>query len=218
MQSSRRRCSSKYATTANTRLRNWEHPANAAWNGLLSAVLQSQENLRQAAAPSILIVEGHMLMQDPRLVARMDAEVFELTGVGLEDLLNPSKVVNLELERLKLEAELADFGGDAEEREKLEAKLDETERKLYTEKRTVFAGWLKGLFIGQALIAVVLSGYMVYDAFPTVTLDISLQALGFWSYWLFVIPSLRARRPRVAPLHHRDAPRSTAARTRPSSA
>jgi uridine kinase len=57
----------------NTRLRNWEHPANAAWNGLLSAVLQSQENLRQAAAPSILIVEGHMLMQDPRLVARMDA-------------------------------------------------------------------------------------------------------------------------------------------------
>ena len=35
---------------------------------------------------------------------------------------------------------------------KLEAKLDETERKLYTEKRTVFAGWLKGLFIGQALV------------------------------------------------------------------
>lgn len=23
-----------------------------------------------------------------------------------------------------------------------------------------------------------------------------LQALGFWSYWLFIIPSLRARRPR----------------------
>ena len=133
---------------------------------------------------------------DPSIVERMEREVKELTGVDLEDLLNPSKVVNLELERLKLEAELADFGGDAEEREKLEAKLDETERKLYTEKRTVFAGWLKGLFIGQALIAVVLSGYMVYDAFPTVTLDISLQALGFWSYWLFIIPSLRARRPR----------------------
>merc|ERR1719478_1796280 len=133
---------------------------------------------------------------DPSIVERMEREVKELTGFDLEDLLNPSKVVNLELERLKLEAELADFGGDAEEREKLEAKLDETERKLYTEKRTVFAGWLKGLFIGQALIAVVLSGYMVYDAFPTVTLDISLQALGFWSYWLFIIPSLRARRPR----------------------
>ena len=35
-----------------------------------------------------------------------------------------------------------------------------------------------------------------FDAFPTVTLDISLRALGFWSFWLFIIPSLRARRPR----------------------
>merc|ERR1719310_1489981 len=33
---------------------------------------------------------------DPELVARMDEEVFQLTGVGLDDLLNPSKVVNYE--------------------------------------------------------------------------------------------------------------------------
>ena len=36
----------------------------------------------------------------------------------------------------------------------------------------------------------------VFDTFPTVTIDISLRALGFWSFWLFIIPSLRARRPR----------------------
>ena len=65
---------------------------------------------------------------DPSIVERMEREVKELTGVDLEDLLNPSKVVNLELERLKLEAELADFCGDAEEREKLEAKLERRRR------------------------------------------------------------------------------------------
>merc|ERR1719199_1447793 len=44
--------------------------------------------------------------------------------------------------------------------------------------------------------SIVLGGFAAYDAFPTVTIDLSLQALGFWSFWLFIIPSLRARRPR----------------------
>jgi len=70
------------------------------------------------------------------------------------------------------------------------------EKQLYSEKRTVFAGWLKGLFIGQAVIAVALGGVAAFDAFPWFTIDISLRALGFWSFWLFIIPSLRARRPR----------------------
>ena len=60
----------------------------------------------------------------------------------------------------------------------------------------MFAGWLKGLFIGQAVIAVVLGGVAAFDAFPWFTIDISLRALGFWSFWLFIIPSLRARRPK----------------------
>ena len=159
---------------------------------------------------------------DPEIVERMDAEVRALTGVALEDLLNPSTVVNLERERILTEAELG-AAADGAERAELQEKLDKIETRLAAEKRTVFRGWLKNLFIGQSLLAIAISGLMVYDAIPGVQLDLSLRALGFWregpspaaggaaprtnpplpplprrrrSYWLFVIPSLRARRPR----------------------
>lgn len=132
---------------------------------------------------------------DPQIVERMENEVQQLMGVSLEDLLNPSKVVNLERERLILEKDLKECT-DASEKTELEARLDKVEKQLYSEKRTVFRGWLKAVFVGQALFAIVFGGIAAFDAFPTVTIDISLQALGFWSYWLFVIPSLRARRPR----------------------
>ena len=133
---------------------------------------------------------------DPELVDRVDREVQELTGVRLEELLNPSKVVNCERERLLLESQLASTTIDADTRSQLEAKLDKVEGDLYREKRTVFRGWLKNLFIGQALIAIGLSGLLVFDAVPGTSVDLSLRALGFWSYWLFIIPSLRARRPK----------------------
>ena len=138
---------------------------------------------------------------EPEVVARIQLEVRELMakegrpGVELEDLLNPSKVVNLERERIFKEAELAECT-DAEIRQELEERLAKIEKDLFREKRTVFQGWLKGLFIGQSLTSLVLSGVAVFDAFPGKTIDLSLQALGFWSYWLFIIPSLRARRPR----------------------
>ena len=85
---------------------------------------------------------------------------------------------------------------DAGARSELQAKLEKVSKQLYSEKRTVFRGWLKAVFVGQALIAVVLGGVAAFDAFPTVTIDLSLRALGFWSFWLFIIPSLRARRPK----------------------
>ncbi|KAL1514774.1 hypothetical protein AB1Y20_003860 [Prymnesium parvum] len=132
---------------------------------------------------------------DPQIVLRMEEEVQQLMGVSLEDLLNPSKVVNLERERLLLEADLARCT-DSAERNDLEQRREKVEKQLYSEKRTVFRGWLKGVFVGQSVLAIVISGFAAFDAFPTVTIDISLQALGFWSYWLFVIPSLRARRPK----------------------
>merc|ERR1719382_253317 len=124
----------------------------------------------------------------------MDEEVRQLTGVSLDELLNPSKVVNLERDRLNLERELA-TAAPGEAREQLEAKLTKVENDLFREKRTVFRGWLKNLFVGQSLLAIAGSGLFVYDAIPGVSLDLSLRALGFWSYWLFIIPSLRARRP-----------------------
>jgi len=132
---------------------------------------------------------------DPDLVDRVNEEVFALNGVGLEDLLNPSKVVNYEREKILLAEQISECT-DASEREELQQRLDKVEEQLYSEKRTVFSGWLKAVFVGQAVFAIILGGVAAFDAFPTVTIDISLRALGFWSYWLFIIPSLRARRPR----------------------
>jgi len=132
---------------------------------------------------------------DPELVERIDREVMALTGVPLADLLNPSKVVNLERERL-LTVDLLEAAADPAVRAELEQKLEKIEQRLSVEKGTVFRDWLKNLFIGQSLLAVVGSGFLVFDAIPGTHVDLSLRALGFWSYWLFVIPSLRARRPR----------------------
>ena len=132
---------------------------------------------------------------DPDLVDRVNEEVFALTGVGLEDLLNPSKVVNYEREKILLTKQIEECTA-SDEREELQARVDKISKQLYSEKRTVFSGALKAVFVGQALIAIVLGGFAAFDAFPTVTIDLSLRALGFWSYWLFIIPSLRARRPR----------------------
>mmetsp|Transcript_44780 Transcript_44780/g.74291 ORF Transcript_44780/g.74291 Transcript_44780/m.74291 type:complete len:288 (-) Transcript_44780:214-1077(-) len=162
---------------------------------LRSSALQLQQGPLEEGyrelLPMLETAEGNV---DPELVNRMNLEVQQLTGVNLEGLLNPSKVVNLERERVLLEAQLAECTY-ADEREQLDAKLSKVETDLYREKRTVFRGWLKNLFVGQAVIATVLTGFMVFDAFPWFTLDISLRALGFWSFWLFIIPSLRARRP-----------------------
>lgn len=97
---------------------------------------------------------------EPELVARVQQEVRELMGVELEDLLNPSKVVNLEREKIVKEAELASCT-DAEVRAELETRLEKIDGDLFREKRTVFQGWLKGLFISQSVISLVLSGYMV---------------------------------------------------------
>mmetsp|Transcript_22382 Transcript_22382/g.72173 ORF Transcript_22382/g.72173 Transcript_22382/m.72173 type:complete len:225 (-) Transcript_22382:60-734(-) len=55
--------------------------------------------------------------------------------------------------------------------------------------------WLKGLFRGQAYATALLSLVAVYDAFPGVSLDLSLRVLGFWSWWLFTVPSLRSIKP-----------------------
>ena len=97
---------------------------------------------------------------EPELVARVQQEVRDLTGVELEDLLNPSKVVNLEREKIVKGRELASCT-DAEVRAELEARLEKIDGDLFREKRTVFQGWLKALFISQSVISLVLSGYMV---------------------------------------------------------
>lgn len=133
---------------------------------------------------------------DAALIRRIEAEVMAESGVRLEDLINPSKVVNLERELISLNAQLAACGvGDAEERVKLEEKLNKKQQTLAVEKRAVMRGWLKGLFVGQSVLAAVISFAMVYDLFPGTHLPLPIQVMGFWMWWLFIIPSLRARKP-----------------------
>ena len=65
----------------------------------------------------------------------------------------------------------------------------------YVEKRAVMRDWLKTLFRGQAYLTAAVSLVAVYDAFPGKHIDLSLQVLGFWSWWLFTVPSLRSIKP-----------------------
>lgn len=131
---------------------------------------------------------------DAELIRRIEAEVMAESGVKLDQLINPSKVVNLERDLISLSAKLASCT-DSEERAKLESKLEKSRSTLAVEKRAVMRGWLKNLFVGQSVLAAAISYVMVYDMVPGTHLALPLQVLGFWMWWLFIIPSLRARKP-----------------------
>lgn len=129
---------------------------------------------------------------DDPLVARVSAEVAEVTGgAGLESLLNPAKLLNVERELVQLRAQRVNGTVD----EELEKLIEKKESIAYVEKRAVMRDWLKWLFRGQAYATTVLSLVFVYDAIPGKHLDLSIQVLGFWSWWLFTVPSLRSIKP-----------------------
>jgi hypothetical protein len=120
--------------------------------------------------------DGDMTSDDP-FVQQIDAGIQRDFGVGLDDLLNPAKVVNLERELYNMRFELAtltnqkndmtgqivevagllteecDGGGGGEEAEALRAKISKKETDLALERRSVFRGWLKNIFVGQAVIS-----------------------------------------------------------------
>ena len=56
-----------------TGLRDWEHPFNAAWNAILSEVRLQRETLPDG---SVLVLDGHMLLLEPRLVDLLDVCVY----------------------------------------------------------------------------------------------------------------------------------------------
>jgi len=163
------------------------------------------------------------LTSDDPFVRRIDEQIQADFGVGLEELLNPAKVVNLERDLFNLRSELAyvtgkgiidvtdmttedcDGGGGGEEADAIRKSIDKKEKSLLTERRAVFRGWLKQVFLVQAALSLVLSWVMVsnpaslfggFDWYQTNNLDISIRVLGFWWWWLFIIPSLRSRRPK----------------------
>lgn len=135
--------------------------------------------------------EDDFEVDEEELVRRLNEEIQRESGVELEQLINPSKVVNLERELIKLRRGLQTQSLSVGEREKMEKKVTEKQNKLNIEKRAVMRGWLKNLFVTQSVIAGVLSLGMVYDLYPNTHLPLSVQVLGFWMWWLFIIPSLR---------------------------
>lgn len=127
---------------------------------------------------------------EEELVKRINLEVLAESGVELEQLINPSKVVNLERDLVALRASLAAATSE-KERLDIEKKISKKEKILFVEKRAVFRGWLKNLFLGQSIVAGVASLGMVYDCIPGLPVPLPVQVMGFWMWWLFIIPSLR---------------------------
>jgi len=165
--------------------------------------------------------QEELTSNDP-FVARIDAQIQSESGVGLDMLLNPAKVVNLERDLFSLRSELAsltgkidvdvlespdecDGGGGGQVAEDIRKKIEKKEKSLFVERKSVFRGWLKNVFLGQAILSFGISWLMVsnpdalfgnFGWYSSVnSIDISIRVLGFWWWWLFIIPSLRSRRP-----------------------
>jgi hypothetical protein len=198
--------------------------------------LTSQEEIQEEAKEKLnnvgwsLPTEGDLTADDP-FVQAIDAGIQRDVGVPLDALLNPAKVVNLERDLYELREQLAtktgrdwqailketegqaisteaaDGGGGGEDAEAIRAKIAKKEGDLAVERRAVFRGWLKNVFLGQAILSFGLSYVMAtnpsalfgqYGWFYSYNMDVSIQVLGYWWWWLFVVPSLRSRRPKGA--------------------
>ncbi|KAL7508129.1 hypothetical protein ACHAXN_005204 [Cyclotella atomus] len=174
---------------------------------------------------SLSISEDQMgeLTSDDPFVKEINDSIQKEMGVGLDELLNPAKVVNLERDLYNLRNELAsltkaevdtslpladqnyDAGGGGEEADAIRAKISKKEKDLALERRSVFRGWLKNVFLGQAVLSMALSYVMAtnpgalfgsFDWYNNISnMDTSISVLGFWWWWLFIVPSLRSRRP-----------------------
>lgn len=170
--------------------------------------------------------DGELSSDDP-FVQEIDAGIQRDVGVTLDELLNPAKVVNLERDLVSLRLELAqstgvameglesaaltteacDGGGGGEAADALRKKIAKKEADLSIERRSVFRGWLKNVFLVQAVISFAVSYVMAtspealfgqFDWFHYNNMDLSIKVLGYWWWWLFVVPSLRSRRPKGA--------------------
>ena len=132
-------------------------------------VQQEAKEVLQKVGWAAPIDDGEMTSEDP-FVQQIDAGIQEDFGFGLDDLLNPAKVVNLERDLYNLRLELAsmtgngeldiaglstaecDGGGGGEDADKLREKISKKETDLAIERRSVFRDWLKNVFVGQALL------------------------------------------------------------------
>lgn len=192
-------------------------------NGLFSDEVQQEARDVLEKVGWASPTEGAELTSEDPFVKQINAGIQRDFGVDLDDLLNPAKVVNLERDLYNLRAELAeatgltefevagltteecDGGGGGEDAQAIRDKITKKETDLALERRSVFRDWLKNVFIGQAVISLGVSYVMAtnpsslfggFDWFYSYNMDISIQVLGYWFWWLFIVPSLRSRRPK----------------------
>ena len=130
-------------------------------------------------------------IDDEHLIARLNREIMNEVGVELDQLINPSKVVNLERDVMNLEAKMKNGVSNDNELKTIKDSIKKKKAVLLVERRLVMRGWLKQLFVSQSVIATLISLGMVYNAIPGYDLPLPIQVLGFWMWWLFIIPSLR---------------------------
>ena len=89
---------------------------------------------------------------------------------------------------------------------KLRDSIEKAEKKLTIERRSLFRSYLRTVFYVQAVLSLGVSFVMVHSpdslfgSFawyqnPQYSMAQSIPVLGFWFYWLFIVPSLRAARP-----------------------
>jgi hypothetical protein len=148
-----------------------------------SATEEVQNDARAAlmAVGWAMPAEGDLTSEDP-FVKAINQGIQNDIGVSLDELLNPAKVVNLERDLYVFRTELAqltgatipadmaalelttavcDLGGGGEAADELRTKIAKKETDLATERRSVFRGWLKNIFLGQAIFRYVLDSIHV---------------------------------------------------------
>lgn len=165
--------------------------------------VSSLRRMRPLASSASENNDPDAIMSDDPMILRLEEQCAQLNGgdwndeVGLMQLLNPSKVVNLERELEKLREDLA--AAQAENLPnvgEIEATIAQKEAKQVAEMRGVMRDWLKAVFVWQSVLSVVVCGLVSYDALPGFPhLNLAIRVLGFWGIWLFTIPSLRSRKP-----------------------
>jgi hypothetical protein len=146
------------------------------------------------------------IMSDDPMIIKLEAECAAMNAgmwreeLGLQQLLEPSKVVNTEREIMKLRASLESEEGlamTAEERLKIEEDIEKKEAKKNTAMRGVMQDWLKAVFFWQSWLAFIAFGFMANGMIGGLdeTVDLVVRLVGFWGIWAVTVPGLRARKP-----------------------
>lgn len=130
---------------------------------------------------------------EDELTARVRQDL-AASGINLDDLLDASSALKLTLEQDELLQQLDTMPSDNPDRAKKEERLAIVQGDLSRVRRQVMQPFLKKVFLFQGIISAIVGGLLASNKIPGLDLPLVAQALGFWTVWLFTIPSLRARK------------------------